>query len=148
MRVERLPSLLSKMLGAAAGKPRTLFTDRGPGFYNRRYGSVTGEYEGACRKHGFRLWAVLDSTEGPHAQPGDIADFLPHETVISWLRSRLVKSAAQLRRSWKETPAEFDTRLQADVADINASCDVLGACRSFPQRLRDLVEAKGDRLRK
>ena len=34
MCVERLPGLLRKMLGRDARLPRTLFTDRGPGFYN------------------------------------------------------------------------------------------------------------------
>jgi hypothetical protein len=103
--VEQLPGLLRRMLGRDVPKPRTLFTDRGPGFYNMRYGTVTGDYEGACRRHGFQLWAGTNATEGPRAQPGDLADIFPHETVTAWVRARLVKSAAELTAAWEETPA-------------------------------------------
>ena len=144
--VERLPRLLNQMLGADAAKPRTIFSDRGPGFYNNRYGSVTGDYEGACRKHGFRLWAGTNVLTGPRRQPGDVADLLPHETVTAWVRARLIKSAAELARPWEETPPEFAQRLNAAVADVNATYDVRGACAGFPARLRALVKAGGDRL--
>ena len=59
--VARLPRLLTKMLGCTARKPRTLFTDRGPGFYHRRWGTITGDYDSACREHGFKLWAGSNS---------------------------------------------------------------------------------------
>ena len=36
--MERLPRMLDKMLGKDAPKPRTIFSDRGPGFYHRRFG--------------------------------------------------------------------------------------------------------------
>ena len=36
--VERLPGVLDEMLGCSSKKPRTLFTDRGSGFYHRRWG--------------------------------------------------------------------------------------------------------------
>ncbi len=103
--VEQLPGLLRRMLGRDTPKPRTLFTDRGPGFYNLRYGTVTGDYEGACRHRGFQLWAGTNSKTGPRAQPGDLADVFPHETVTGWVRARLVKSAAELAAAWQETPA-------------------------------------------
>ena len=144
--VEALPQLLKHMLGQATPKPRTLFTDRGPGFYNNRYGTITGDYEGACRKHGFHPWAGTNAKMGPKAQPGDIADVFPHETITAWVRARLAKSAQDLRSPWQETPAKFAQRLEAVVKDINAECDVASACASFPARLRNLVASKGDRL--
>ena len=36
--VNHLPALLTKMLGAAVTKPRTIFSDRGPGFFHRKVG--------------------------------------------------------------------------------------------------------------
>ena len=131
----------------AARKPRTLFTDRGPGFYNRNYGTVTGDYEAACRRHRFLLWAGTNAKAGPHRQPPDIADVFPHETETPWVRARLCKTALQLRRTWDETPAAFAERMAAVVADINDTCDVRGACSGFPERLLSLVRRKGDRLR-
>ena len=136
MCVERLPRLSTSMLVRDTPKPRTLFTDRGPGFYNRTYGTVTGDYEGACRKHGFHLWAGTNALEGPRRQPGDIADVLPHETVTAWVRARLVKTARNLTRPWEETPEGFAQRLAGVVADVNRNCNVRGASAGFPQRLR------------
>ena len=63
--VERLPGVLDEMLGCSSKKPRTLFTDRGPGFYHRRWGTITGDYESACREHGFKPWAGTNSKRGP-----------------------------------------------------------------------------------
>ena len=97
MCVEVLPQLLNRMLGQPAPKPRAIFTDRGPGFYNNRYGTITGDYEGARREHGFRPWAGTNANVGPQAQPGDLSDIFPHETITAWVRARLVKSAHALR---------------------------------------------------
>ena len=36
--IERLPRMLNQMLGTNMPKPRTIFSDRGPGLYHRRYG--------------------------------------------------------------------------------------------------------------
>ena len=146
MCVERLPSLLRKMLGRDARMPRTLVTDRGPGFYNRFYGTVTGDYEGACRKHGFRLWAGTNAKVGPHRQPPDIADVFPHETVTAWVRARLIRTARELRRPWEETPEDFVRRMATVVADVNQTCNVWDASAGFPERLLELKRRLGDRL--
>ena len=135
------------MLGPEAPKPRTLFTDRGPGFYAGT-GSITAEYDAACRRNGFRPWAGPDATRGPHAQPGDISDVLLHETAMAWLRDRLHKSTASVRKPWEETPTEVAARLQTVVAGINRDCDVSGLCMEFPDRLLKLRQSKGDRLKK
>ena len=149
MCVAQLPRVLRRMLGAAATKPRMLFSDRGPGFYNRRHGMVTGEYAAACKQFGFKLWAGNNALHGPHAQPPDIADVLLHETATAWLRSRLVDSGASLTQPWLETPKEFASRMQRDIRDINKEYDVEGLCHEFPQRLQDLsMKTCGDRLKK
>ena len=59
--VELLPGVLDRMPGRAAKKPHTLFTDRGPGFYHRRWGTIAGDYESACREHGCKPWAGSNS---------------------------------------------------------------------------------------
>ena len=73
-------------------------------------------------------------------------DVKPRETANSWLRARLVKSAALVPRLWEETPAEFGTRLADCVKAVNGTCGVDGLCRDFPKRLCELNKHKGDRL--
>ncbi len=147
MLVGRLPKLLDKMLGRASAKPRTLFTDRGPGFYHRTWGTITGDYESACREHRFRLWAGTNAKQGPRAQPVDIPDVLLHETAVPWITKRLDETTP--RKAWLETPEDLAERLHSAVAHANANFDVRGLCLQFPQRLHDLVHVtKGDRLQK
>ena len=143
--VGRLPALLSRMLGPAAKKPRVVFSDRGPGFYHRTTGSITGEYEVACREHGFKPWCGPNARKGPRAQPPDIPDVLLHETAISHLRARVFKSTPA--KPWEETPRELETRLEAAAAHANAEYRLADLCREFPHRLERLVrETHGDRL--
>ena len=148
MCVEKLPRMLKNMLGRNGRKPDVLFTDRGPGFYNRRYGTITGDYEAACTHHGFSLWAGNNADTGPRAQPADIADMLLHETATSWIRAELAKTGASLREPWTETPVEFGARMPEVVQTVNATCDVSGLCMQFPRRLRALIKTKGDRIAK
>ena len=93
--VNHLPGLLRKMLGSGAKLPRTIFSDRGPGFYHRRWGTITGDYASACRSVGCTPWAGSNSKEGPRAQPPDIGDVLLHETAVSWLRREEIKDTAE-----------------------------------------------------
>ena len=142
--VEELPHLLDRMFGENARKPRTIFTDRGPGFYHRRWGTMTGEYEIALRRHGIKAWAGPNALRGPRAQPADV---LLHETAISWLRRRREKTRPNM--PWLETPAVFAARLERVVCGINAEYKVRELCLEFPERLRCLVEeTHGDRLPK
>ena len=69
--------------------------------------------------------------------------------MTAWLRERLAKSAAALRKPWEETPDGFAQRMAEAVRGINATCDVRGACAGFPERLRKLrhVTPPGDRLK-
>ena len=90
--IERLPRMLNQMLGRGARKPRTLFSDRGQGFYHKTTGCITGEYETVCRELSFKPWAGPNSRIGARAQPPDIADVLLHETAIAGLRDLIFKS--------------------------------------------------------
>ena len=147
MMVRGLPALLRKMLGPAARLPRTVFSDRGPGFYHRRWGTITGAYESACRATGFTPWAGVNSKEGPRAQPPDIGDVLLHETAVAWFRREEEKTRPQ--RPWTETPEMLEKRIQAAVTKINNVFDVHGLCMEFPDRLKSLVyDTQGDRLPK
>ena len=110
-------------------------------------GTITGDYESACREHGFKLWAGSNSKYGPHAQPPDVADVVLHETAISWLRSEEAESRQVA--PWNETPEELEKRLQQAVARINKDFDVRGLCMEFPDRLYHLSKKTyGDRLPK
>ena len=76
-----------------------------------------------------------------------MADFLLHETTVSWLRS--LEEQTRPVRPWEETPGEFEKRLQQAVSWINKKYNVRGLCRGVPDRLRALVhETRGDRLPK
>ena len=142
--VSHLPELLKKMLGPAARLPRTSFSDRGPGFFHRKWGTITCDYECACREYGFKPWAGTNSKKGPHAQPRDIGDVLLHETAISWLRREEEKTRP--RTPWQETPLELEHRMTAAARHINKEFDVQGLAMQFPERLRALVANSGDRL--
>ena len=145
--VSRLPEMLDQMLGHETAKPRTIFSDRGPGFYHRALGTITGEYETACREHNFRPLAGNNSKQGPHAQPPDIADVLLHETAIAWMRPLLFKTRPS--KPWEETPQQFATRIHDAVAYVNANYEVSRLCKEFPDRLMALAtETHGDRLPK
>ena len=145
--VERLPGVLDRMLGRAAKQPHILFTDRGPGFYHRRWGTITGDYESACREHGFKPWAGTNSKRGPRAQPPDLADVLLHETAVSWLRSQ--EEQTRPAKPWEESPCELEERLQLAVRWVNQNYDVRGLCRGLPDRPHTLANVtRGDRLPK
>ncbi len=53
--VEQISRMLSKAFPGC--RPRTLFTDRGPGFYHSRWGTVTADYSAAVTNAGLDLWA-------------------------------------------------------------------------------------------
>ena len=145
--VSRLPQMLNRMLGRSTRKPRVIFSDRGPGFYHRSTGAITGEYETVCREHRFKPWAGNNARRGPRAQPPDIPDVLLHETAISHLRERVYKSTP--RKPWEETPKELETRLRAAEAYANAEYRLADLCRELPKRLENLVKVThGDRLPK
>ena len=82
--------------------------------------------------------------ESAAVQPGNLKDAMLHETAVSWVRLR--DSRTQPRHLWKETVAEYGARLAKMAQYINAKHNVEGLCRELPERLRKVVESKGDRL--
>ena len=147
MLVAKLRGLLRKMLGSGALLPRTIFTDRGPGFFHRSWGTITGDYESACKEHGFKPWQGSNAKQGPHAQPRDIPDVLLHETAISWLRRG--EEGTRPKKPWEETPKEFAVRLQKAAKSVNENYNVRDLALEFPDRLHALVRKTcGDRLQK
>ena len=145
--IERLPGVLDKMLGSSTRKPSIIFSDRGPGFYHRRWGTITSDYDSACRECGFKPWAGANAKRGPRAQPPDVADVLLHETAISWLRRQ--EESSRPRVPWQEVPGALAKRLQQAALHVNTSFNVRGLCSELPARLRALKEhTHGDRLPK
>ena len=72
-------------------------------------------------------------------------DVFPHETAVAWARAYMKKHP--LPRGGLDDMDDALRGLLADAAKhINQNYDVVGLHSSFPDRLRDLVARKGDRL--
>jgi hypothetical protein len=140
--VDRLPRILSKMLGGTARLPRHVFTDRGTGMYIPA-GKVVRKYADAVQRNGFHLYWGPDATQ----QSPDMGDMLLHETAVSWLRNCLRKIKPN-GLPWEETQPECARRARTAAAWVNANYDVAGLCREFPSRLQDVIDCEGERLRK
>ena len=120
-------------------KPAVLFVDRGQGFYRTRGGKITEEFKNALNEHSLKAFNGDDAS----AQPGNLQDFLLHETAVSWIRYR--EQQNRMKEPWKETLEEFGARMRQICQDINENLDVEGLCRAMPKRLRELIEHEGDR---
>ena len=90
-----------------ASKPRTLFVDRGAGFYNAGTGGITPEFKAALADHGLRAVMGDDASQ----QPGSLWEMMLHETAVSWIRRGLTWTLPP--KPWEETPTEFARRLRA-----------------------------------
>ena len=130
------------MLGLTAPLPRNVFTDRGTGMYTPQ-GKVVREYAAAIDRAGFSLYWGDDAQR----QSPDMGDLLLHETAVAWFRKRMRAERPEVV-PWEETPVQWTKRARKVVASINQEYDVAGLCREFPQRLRDVVNSEGERLRK
>lgn len=141
--VSLLPGLLQKMLGRKQAKPDFVFTDRGPGYYHSATGNIDPTYFKALHDQGFKPWA------GEHGkwQPPDIADWLPHETAVAWIR----KYAKRHPIKWSDSLSKNKDMLKKQLADAVEHCntqyDVEGLCKSVPKRLKALVGKEGGRLK-
>ena len=71
------------------------------------------------------------------------SDVLLHETAISWLRDRLHRATASVRKPWDETPAELSTRIIKVVASVNRDCEVANLCRELPPALGRSLSSAG-----
>ena len=125
-----------------ATPPKLLFSDRGNGFYDSGSGAITAGYRNALRAHGLKAFFGDDAS----IQPGQLQDFLLHETAMAWMRDRLKKTKP--RQAWTETVDAYRSRLKACAAYCNENYDVEGLCREVPGRLQELVKRQGDRLPK
>ena len=141
--VSMLPRILKKMLGRDATQPEYIFTDRGPGYYHPSSGTINSEYLAALSKHGFKPWA------GEHSkwQPPDLPDGLLHETAVSWIRKYLKQHPVKLVKSVEENKRQVESVLEDACDHINTHYEVDDLCHSLPDRLKELVEAKGERLK-
>ena len=71
---------------------------------------------------------------------------LPHETAVAWARSYFKKHALKRSASLAQMERDFLGVLGDCGAYVNANYAVDDLCSSFPERLRELVNAKGERL--
>ena len=122
--------------------PRTVFVDRGVGFYNAGTGGITQAFKAALADRGLKSFMGDDASQ----QPGSLWEMMLHETAVSWIRCGLTWSLPP--RPWEESPIGYGRRLRAVVQDINAHYNVEGLCRELPQRVLDLNAAQGGRLGK
>ena len=90
---------------------------------------------------GFRPFAGDDATW----QPADLADVWLHETVAAWVRESFRKRT--FKKAETQNCVLFKELLGECQRHINQDYEVGDFCRGFPQRLRDVVAAKGDRLK-
>ena len=141
--VARLPKVLTSMLGPNTIKPRVLLTDRGPGFYVGSLGVIVEKYRDALSASHFRPFAGYDGK----AQPPDLADVLIHETVAAWIRKYFKAHPVKMSGSMDANFRALTDSLKQCQSFINKKHDVDGLCRSFSDRIKKVIAAKGDRLK-
>ena len=73
-------------------------------------------------------------------------DALLHETAVGIFRKRMRKEKPVVV-PWKETIDMWNVRAAKVVQWMDAECDLQGLCRQWPQRLYELRNADGDRLK-
>ena len=122
--------------------PRTLFTDRGQGFYHINSGKITAAYKAALRQHGLKAFYGDDASR----QPGQLSEVMLHETSVAWIRRR--ETVTQTRQPWTETVGQFAQRMRGIVQHVNAHYDVENLCRELPDRIQDVIDAEGGRISK
>ena len=117
--------------------------DRGPGMYNSLNGEIVCPYYEALRENGFRPFAGVDGSW----QPPDIADFFLHETGVSWVRKYFRKHPFGVVEDIDVNYRLFLKQMRDCEHHINATYSVDGLCRDTVERLRDLKDKKGYRLK-
>ena len=140
--LDKLQAKLQLMAGRGAPLPRVLCSDRGPGFYQGSTGHAAEEYREAFNRTGFRAYAGDDAS----TQPSDMADFWPHETAVSWIRTFMKKHPLQ-KGNVVQMRQDFVATMDQCMRHINAEHDVEGLCCSFPKRLDELRACKGERMK-
>ena len=81
-------------------------------------------------------------------QPPDMPDVLLHETAVAWARSFFRKHPLCKSGGIDATHAQLKALMRECGVCINGNYKVDELCRSFPDRLAELVhDTKGERLR-
>ena len=78
-------------------------------------------------------------------QPGALQELMLHETAMSWIRARLLKSTPN--RNWEEMREDYGKRLKRCCDDISKHLDVDGLCHAFPKRIKTLRDNDGGKLK-
>ena len=141
--VDQLEDKLREMLGPDARLPRTICSDRGPGFYQNGSGYIVEAYRKAAHSAGFHTFAGNDAS----SQPPDMADFWPHETAVGWLRAYMKKQPLTKGVGLVQMEKDFQNTMKEAVRHVNTNHNVDGLCRDFPTRVSELIAAKGGRLK-
>ena len=121
-------------------KPKTLFVDRGRGFYNPGHGKITANFCAALRTHNLEAFMGADANK----QPRSLQKMMLHETTVAWMRRRL--AVTKPAKPWEESVSAFESRLRQAAAHINDNFDVMPLSKEFPARVQQLVSAKGGKL--
>ena len=139
--VPKVRAAVNKRFQNGASQPKTIWVDRGKGFYQPATGKITVAYKKALAAHGFQAALGDDAS----IQPGRLQEMMLHETAVSWMRRRLASTLPA--KPWEETRQEYASRLKACCDEINRDLDVEALCRAFPRRIQNLVKKQGGRLK-
>ena len=134
---------MRRLLGYPSSLPRTIFTDRGPGFYQAYAGTIVAAYKEALSENGFKAFAGGEAKW----QPPDLPDVLLHETAVAWVRGFFKKLPFKVKKKVKYNLTLFEEMIHQRELHINKTYDATGLCKAFPRRVEALIKAKGDRLR-
>ena len=122
--------------------PKTLFVDRGKGFYNPNHGAIVHKFRDALREHDLKAFNGDDGSK----QPGNLQEAMLHETLMAWVRKRLERTKP--KKPWEETVEQYGQRLQEVFQYINDNYDVESLCGEFLERVQRIKDARGDRISK
>ena len=87
------------------------------------------------------FWGADAASQAP-----DMPDVLLHETAVGMFRNLMRKEKPAVE-PWKESVEQWQQRAEKCIRHMNSKFDLQGLCRGFPERLRKLEEADGERLR-
>ena len=73
-------------------------------------------------------------------------DVFPHETAVAWTRLYLKKNPLTKGKGLDSMEAELAGRLRACKTRINCDFEVGAQRSSYPERMKELVDKKGERL--
>ena len=79
--------------------------------------------------------------------PPDVVDVLLHATAVAWVRHYLRAHRFKLATTPTSDLCRLTILLRAVAAHINENYEVEQLCLDLPKRLRELVAARGERLK-